>query len=118
MHLPFTETGEESSMFRGCVDLPVYEHVQVNIPNAENWDDGQCTVLYYFQKEKKKIYYFLIKIQEINSHLKKFTGIRTWLVTMIRSSKKPFGLHKGFTGFDLVPPRSYPFELLNILFIT
>ncbi|XP_052706824.1 uncharacterized protein LOC128182272 [Crassostrea angulata] len=31
------ETGEESSMFRGCVDLPVYE--QVNIPNAENWDD-------------------------------------------------------------------------------
>eukprot|EP00105_Crassostrea_gigas_P016813 XP_011434337.1 PREDICTED: gametocyte-specific factor 1 homolog [Crassostrea gigas] len=31
------ETGEESSMFRGCVDLPVYE--EVNIPNAENWDD-------------------------------------------------------------------------------
>lgn len=30
-------TGEEASMFRGCVDLPVYE--QVNIPNAENWDD-------------------------------------------------------------------------------
>lgn len=58
MHLPFTETGEESSMFRGCVDLPVYEHVQVNIPNAENWDDGQCTVLYYFQKEKKRFITF------------------------------------------------------------
>lgn len=56
MHLPFTEAGEESSMFRGCVDLPVYK--QVNIPNAENWDDGQCTVLYYFQKEKKRFITF------------------------------------------------------------
>lgn len=28
--------GEEASMFRGCVDLPVYE--QMNIPSEENWD--------------------------------------------------------------------------------
>lgn len=28
--------GEEASMFRGCVDLPVYEHI--NIESEENWD--------------------------------------------------------------------------------
>lgn len=30
--------GEEASMFRGCVDLPVYEHI--NIESEENWDAG------------------------------------------------------------------------------
>lgn len=41
----FTESskknGEEASMFRGCVDLPVYE--QINIESEENWDAGQFT---------------------------------------------------------------------------
>lgn len=58
MHLLFTENGKGSSTFRGgYLGLPIYE--QVIIPNGENWEDGQCGVL--FSKSNRRFIHITSK---------------------------------------------------------